>query len=186
MTIKDVVKIASVFLNRNDIKEYLDGQNGDVLEQTESDLSILVDLANVVINELACSYVSARKSEDVLPKNGRVYYKDLSESPLKILSVKDKNGVEISYGYSYEYISVKNIPLVIEYEFSPKSKGLEEDVCYLENQVPARVIAYGLTAEYSIVMGEFNQAVTWHKRYTDSIAQICLPQNKKIKTRGWL
>lgn len=186
MTIKDVVKLAAIFLNRKDINEYLDGQIDTPLEQTKNDVNTLANLANVVVNELACSYVPAKKSEDVLPNDERVCYKDLSERPLKILRVLDRKGVEQTYSYSYEFIRVKNIPLTIEYEYSPREKELDEEICYQEKDVPARVIAYGLVAEFSIVMGEFNQAVTWHKRYTDSIADICLPKNKNVKIRSWL
>ncbi len=186
MTIKDIVRTAAVLLDRTDIKDYLDGNFDGVAEETTQSLTTLTELANLVISELAESYIPAVKSEEVFASNNRIYYSTLSEKPLKILKVKDGFDNPIRFSYSPEYILTDRQNVIVEYEYLPTAKSLEDDICYSEREVSPRIIAYGLAAEYSIVMGEFNQAVTWHKRYTDGIATICLPENKNLKARSFV
>ncbi len=183
MTVKEILDIACTFINRLDAKEYFSSGNGS--EDVAKDGEVLIDLLNVVVNELACTYVPMISSEDVSAAGGRIYYKDLKEKALKIIKVTDRNNAEVDYKYAYQYITV-NLPFVtVFYEYSPKKVGIDDEVGYLEKDVPARVIAYGVAAEYLLVNGDFDEAVTWHKRYTDAIANICLPKNKKMAGRLW-
>ena len=183
MTVKEILDIACTFVNRIDVKNYFSSSDGS--EEAVKGSEIFIDLLNVVINELACTYVPMITSEELAVTNGRIYYKDLKEKAVKIIKVTDMNNCEVDYKYAYQYITV-DLPFVtVIYEYSPKKVGLNDEVGYLEKDVPARVIAYGVAAEYLLVNGDFDEAVTWHKRYTDAIASLCLPKNKKAAGRLW-
>lgn len=183
MTVKEILDVACTFVNRLDVKEYFSSGEGE--EQAVKDGGIFIDLLNVVVNELACTYVPMITSEDVSVAGGRIYYKDLKEKVLKIIKVTDSNNVEIDYKYAYQYITVDHSLVTVIYEYAPKKVGVNDEVGYLEKDVPSRVIAYGVAAEYLLVNGDFDEAVTWHKRYTDAIANLCLPKNKKVAGRLW-
>ena len=73
--------------------------------------------------------------------------------------------------------------VLVEYEYAPDKVGLDDEICYMEKDVPVRVIAYGVAAEYCITEGDFDQAVMWHKRYTDAISDICVPKNTRAAKR---
>ena len=184
MTVKEIVTLTATFLGRREIINLIK-KGEEAGESVGQSVEALVDLTNVVINELAFSYIPSIKIEDAVAKNRRVYYKDLSETALKIHNVYDMGGKKTNFSYTPEYIIVGADKVSVEYEYSPKAKTIDEDVCYMEKDVPARVIAYGVASEFCIVEGDFDQAVMWHKRYTDAIADICLPKNKTIAARRW-
>lgn len=183
MTVKEILDIACTFVNRLDVKDYFSNGNGD--EEAVKGGEVFIDLLNVVINELACTYVPMITSEDVVAIGGRIHYKDLKEKAVKILKVTDRNNTQIDYEYAYQYITVNQPCVTVFYEYSPKKVGIDDEVGYLEKDVSARVIAYGVASEYLLVNGDFDEAVTWHKRYTDAIASLCLPKNKKVAGRLW-
>ncbi len=186
MTIREIIRTASVLLDRTDVVNYLDESISDPSNETLQAIDTLKELANLVIKELAESYIPAVKVEDVTLSDNRLYYSALSATPLKILKVRNKSGEEIGFGYTPEYIIVDRSVVTVEYEYLPEYYALDDQTCYSEKDVSTRIIAYGLVAEYSIVMGEFNHAVSWHKRYTDGVAGICLPQNKNLRMRSFL
>ncbi|MBQ4097674.1 MAG: hypothetical protein IJC72_00050 [Clostridia bacterium] len=183
MTVKEILEIACTFVNRLDVKEHFSSGNGS--DEVAKEAGVFIDLLNVVVNELACTYVPMITSEDVSATGGRIFYKDLKEKALKIIKVTDRSNAAVDYKYAYQYITVDQSFVTVFYEYSPKKVGIDDEVGYLEKDVPARVIAYGVAAEYLLVNGDFDEAVTWHKRYTDAIAALCLPKNKKAAGRLW-
>lgn len=186
MTVKEILNIACTFVNRREVNSYLNGEgNVQSSQEVNECKDVLIDLINVVVNELACTYVPMITSEDVLVTGGRIYYKDLKNKALKIVKVTDKNNNEVDYKYAYKYITVDLPSVTVFYEYVPNKVGLYDEVGYLDKDVPARVIAYGVAAEYMLVNGDFDEAVMWHKRYTDAIATICVPKNKKAAGRLW-
>ena len=185
MTIRKIASMVATFIGWRELKNYIDTDEGYYGECVEKAKQTLTELTNVVINELACSYIPALTVEDVTSVNGRVYYNTLSKTPLKVIKVCDKFGNELAFSSSPEYITVGSLAVTVEYEYAPEAVGFNDNICYMEKDVPARVIAYGVTAEYCIVDGDFDQAVMWHKRYTDAVADICLPKNATVKRRSW-
>jgi hypothetical protein len=186
MTIREIVSKVATFIGWHELKAYVDENGGIFGECVEKAEKTLVELTNVVVNELACSYIPAITVEDVSVAGGRVWYKNLKKKPLKILKVRDSRGKELAFSSLPEYIMVDGETVSIEYEYSPDKAEMDDELCYMEKDVPARVIAYGVTAEYCIVDGDFDQAVMWHKRYTDAIADICLPKNVTARRRSWV
>ena len=185
MKIKDVIKITAALLGREDVTLYL-SSSGEAKESTLSAVNLMTTLANLVINELAGSYIPILKSEKVFATGGRIYYKNLSENALKIVRVIGEDGCEKDFSYSPSYITVPNGTYEVEYQYSPCNYGIDETIGYEEKDVPARVLAYGTAAEFCLTEASFEQAVTWHQRYADGIAKICLPSNSVIKKRSFI
>lgn len=185
MTIKEILKTVATVTSRKDLKEYLENGEGEISENTQETVNSLIELTNLVINELACSYIPSVTLEEVTPKAGRIYFKDLSKTPLKVLRVVDTAGSNLSFKIFPEFITVDMQKVLVEYEYAPDKVGLDDEICYMEKDVPVRVIAYGVAAEYCITEGDFDQAVMWHKRYTDAISDICVPKNTRAAKRRW-
>ncbi len=185
MTNNEVIKTVCRLANRQDVLDYIDGKT-DCSEETVKTFKTLTELVNLVVSELASSYIPMRKSEDATSSFNRVYYSALSEDLLKIISVKDMQGKEIDYVYSPEFITVGSSKVNIEYEYMPKPKKENEELGYSQKDLSTLTLAYGVLAEFAIVNGDFEEAVMWHKRFEDKIYLICAPKNKKIKTRSWV
>lgn len=187
MTVKEVLKTTAMLLGREDVSGYLDESNKDVGEDTLSSVNVLVGLVNLVISELSNSYIPLVKTETVSVSGGKVYFSTLSETALKIQKVFVGADREIDFSYHPEYITVDGqSEVMVQYEYLPSNRGLEDDVGYTERQVARRVLAYGTAAEFCITEGSFDKAVMWHERYVEELKSICLPTNSKIKTRSWV
>ena len=184
MTVKDIISYVMVNLNRDYLKEYEEkGQNAS--EQTLKGINDLVTLTNLVINELACSYIPLKKREKVTVTNGKVYYNTLSENVLKIIKFTDYLGNESQAKQYFDYAEVDGTASYIEYEYLPTTYGLTDVIGYQDKDISARALSYGVTAEFLLTEANFEQAVFWRKRYEDEVSSIVCPKNRKIKGRDF-
>ena len=185
MKIKEIVKSSALMLGRENVVNYLCGnQTPTASEDTISEVERLTALTNLVISELAASFVPIAVLEKAQVSNGRIYFNTLKETPLKILDVLDNTDNSVSFVQYPEFISVSNGDRVL-YEYLPKEKTIEQDCPYEERIVPSRVLSYGVASEFCITEGEFEQAVMWHKRYVDALEDIIIPKNRQAKNRRW-
>ncbi len=184
MNVKEIIKISCLLLNKQNVLDYLSGGSPD--SATLSTVANMSSLCNLVINELACTYVPMTKQEKVNFQSGKVYYTDLTERAVRIIDVTDTNGNSTPYQVTAEYVKCNYNASNIEYEFIPPNYDLEDEFSFSNPKVNARVLAYALCAEYCITEARFDEAVTWHKRYVDEICEICFPKNKSIKQRSWV
>ncbi len=183
MYIKDILKACALQLGKESVLTYLNGDQTNLA--TLVTINNMTSLLNLVISELASTYVPMIKQEAVDVKEQKIYYTDLSERALSVLSVKDSSGKELRYKIFPEYIYLSASTAVVEYEFSPPNYDLIDSVKFSKPEVDERVLSYGLNAEVCISEGRFEEAITWHRRYVDALATICRPKNAKIKQRRW-
>lgn len=218
MRLKEIIKNTAIMVNVPDVLRYVDEEcalsdewadgmeyedqwiveewwndgyyndGTEISAETYEKLNIFVNLTNLVINELACTYVPMVIEEQLSFVNGKAFYKDFSKKAVKILGVKDMSGVELEFVDKAEYLQVPfsvNQTLIVEYQYSPDNYSILDKIGYTEKDISARVIAYGVASEYFINQGNFEQAVIYHKRYVDEISLLTLPKNSKIKQRRW-
>ena len=185
MQIKDIIKMAALMSNRKEIIDYIDGNTQNVGVETPTQVDNMVGLTNLVINELATTYIPMVKTKTVNSVGGKIYYSRLDDKILKIRSVFLNDGTSVNFTQMPEYILLNHLTVTVEYEYSPPTYLIDQEIGYAEKDVPARVIAYGLLAELAISEGRFDDAVTFHKRYVSSIELLCLPKNSMIRKRSW-
>lgn len=185
MTIKEIIQSAMLLLNRNYLDEYV-GQGSNADKEVFENIDKLIKLSNLVINELACTYVPMVKTETPLNVSNKLYFKDLSEKAMEILSVKDLAGSEIDFKHHHTYIKAEKSIGQITYRFSPKDFSLEEEIDFWEIPISARSLSYGLCAEFLLTEASFDQALSFRKRYVDDVALLICPKNRVIKERCWL
>lgn len=186
MQIKDIIKIAALMINRKEIIDYIDEINSDKIGvETPSLVENMIGLSNLVINELATTYIPMVKTKKVNSEKGRIYYSNLGDKVLKIRSVYLDDGKSLDFTLMPEYILINHATVYVEYEYSPPTYLIEQEIGFTEKDVPARVLAYGLLSELAISEGRFDDAVAFHKRYVNSIELLCVPKNSMIKQRSW-
>lgn len=184
MTVKDIIKLTAVLLGRENIVLYNHDDKAD--SNTLYQVDVLTRCTNLVVNELASTYVPMIKREQVNSNGGKVNFSELSENALKILKVYDVNGNELECKFHPEYLQANKSVGEILYRYIPSNYGYTDIMGYKETEVPARIIAYGVTAEYCLTERMFEDACAWHKKYMDGIAEICSPKNVTLKKRSFV
>lgn len=184
MTVKDIMRTVATLVGREDVVKYL-LKESEGNEEVLSDIDLLTRLINIVVSELACSYVPMVAREKIEVKNGKFYFKDLTKTPLSVKNVYDYYGNQTAYSVTGEYIKT-DLGVQIEYTILPSNYGLEDQLGYTEKDISPIILAYGTAAEYSISKGCFDEAVTWHNRYVNALSEVCLPKNKMVKQRSWI
>ena len=185
MTVKDIIKISATQIGREDVVDYLDGKTTSASEQTVKDVDRLLRLCNLVINELACSFIPMRITQTLNSEDGKVYYENLNFNPLEILAVYDSNGKDVMGKVYSRFVTVTEKRVTVEYSCFPPKYQLEDEIGYTPDQIPERVLSYGLSAEFAISEGCFKDAVMWHDRYADAVYNLCKPKNQTVKKRVW-
>ena len=183
MKIKNVIRISALLLNKPNVISHIDGKQTD--ENTIATVNAMLDLANLVINELASTYVPMIKNETVSIQSGKVYYTDLTERASRIISVTDLSGNDIAYKNDAKCVYVQSGNVIIQYEFFPRDYDLEQEFFFSKEQVTERILSYALCAEECLREARFDEAVSWHTRYVQEISLICCPKNSHIKQRRW-
>ncbi len=185
MKLKEVVKNSAYLLNREHVVKYIDGDdvdNRDAKEQTET----FVFCANLVINELASSFFSMKKTEKMNAENGRIKYTAFSETPMEIVSVENESCEEIPYANDGDALKVKAERCAVTYKYLPPTYGLKDEVNFEDKRVSARTLAYGVVAEVCLIERAFDESVSYRKRYSEEISKLILPKTKSVKARRWM
>ncbi len=180
----DVVKNVAILLNRQNVINFLQNQGenfGDAEEQTNQILSAV----NLVVSELASSYIPMVKRESVRVEGNKIAIANLSERAIEIVDVTDQNSHPLKYFTRGFYIEVDAETAVVEYKYLPSNYGINENIEFIDARVTPRIIAYGACAETCLMERSFNESVTWRKRYTDEICKLVPPKSKTIKKRRW-
>ena len=186
MKIKDVILAVCTYLNKTEITDYLSGKNDVPSAEVLMQVDILTRLTNLVVNELACSFVPMKTREKVNVVNGKVLIASLTKSALKILSVTDETGVQKTFIVDGENVLTYGDTVEVEYSYLPENYGLDCVIGYADNDVPLSVLSFGVCAEYCLTEWRFEEAVMWRERYSDALKSFTLPSSKKIKGRAWL
>ncbi|MCQ2400141.1 MAG: hypothetical protein MJ072_06510 [Clostridia bacterium] len=184
MTIRDILKISAVYLGREDLIAYFNDSTAGNVSLAEVDS--FVKCANFVINELATEYVPIKTTEGCDSTNGQILYSSLSATPLDILNVYDAFGNSLEFKTTPLYVKTSPSAVRIEYSYVPVEYSLNDTVAYTENTLPARVIAYGVTAETCLIDGKYREAEIWDKRFKDSILNVIIPKRSVMKGRCWM
>lgn len=184
MTLKEIVKISSVFLGRQRVTDYLE-KGGETDDLTLNTIDTLTRLANMVIRELNDGFLPMVKQEELEVKDGRLYFSSFSERVTEILSLTDKNGDTPLCKFKSEYIELSESQVIVEYKYLPSVYGLEDVVGYKDSEISEVVLAYGVTAEFCLTEKNFDESLMWHERYSEAINRIIKPKNATIKRRSF-
>ncbi|HEY8419524.1 MAG TPA: hypothetical protein VIL03_03730 [Clostridia bacterium] len=179
MVLKDILIQTATLLKLDNVlslKE-LGGEGED--EQAKKDLELLKTCVNLIINEIASDYVPLSTVEEVLVKNSKIPYVNLSKTALNIKSVKDSYGQKRYFKIypSYIYTDCEGVCRV-EYTYLPAYvENLDEQTEYQNSKITARIISYGAAREYCLIMSMYEDAQSWDARFKESLASACRQNN---------
>lgn len=184
MTIKEIISTASTIVGRQDVYNHLNKTattNNETLQTVEK----MVNLINMVIEELAGTFIPMVVKQKMTSNSGKFYYVNFSKKPVEILGVYSEKDQPINYNQTAEYLEVNCNTVYVEYSYIPPVYNVNSEIGYDNNQISPSTLVYGLLAEYCVVMGAFDEAVMWHDRFVSGVKEKRTVRNSKIKGRCW-
>lgn len=209
MKVKDVISLACVFLNKQELLETSlfvaeDASNSPISEvsttQTESEtqtvasptdeerkeIDLLVRCLNLVVGEICCDYIPLVEREVVEVENGKFEFSNLNKIAMEILAIRNEAGDKIRCKLNPSFVALPNGKYEIEYSFVPAALTLDDDMPSFYCRVPDRVFAYGVAMEYSLLSSLYDEMDIWQTRFRDGL-EIATQKHseKRLPRRGW-
>ncbi len=185
MKLSDIIKTTAMYLGRNDVISYLE-DTSTTRTATANVLELINNLtrcSNLVINEIASSYIPMYKEENFEVNNGKILFTSFTESVSGIVEVFDEFGVNVSYKVFPEHIEVNESNVKVKYKYLPSNYSIDEEIGYTENIVPSRIIAYGTASEYCLLERSYQESLMWRNRFNDGLSVLLTPKNGLVKNR---
>ena len=75
---------------------------------------------------------------------------------------------------------------VVKYAVRPTVLSMDDEVA-LPPKITCRILCYGIIAEYYLISGMFEEAVTWDKRFKDALCAYSHGRKEhRVKQRRWM
>ncbi|MDE5789055.1 MAG: hypothetical protein K2H78_01425 [Clostridia bacterium] len=188
-------QIESAALQNGALQHKVYGADG---EQTAVETHVLSDevkrlkrafltYLNAVLDELARGYFPLDTEEEMSSESGAYAFADFLKAPLKINRVTEaQNPVEWHISPNYLHTKAKNI--TVFYEYVPPALGEDDEFFYPVFAVSARLVEYGMAAEYFLVAGDGTGYSAWESKYRNEIENLLSRSSVKdrIPPRRWI
>lgn len=186
MRVRDIVASALKLIGRAELDHDLLCPSQSTEEDAEEVVDTLMYCFNAVEDELARKYIPLVASEEMSSDNNRFLYSAFKHCPIKIRRVT-VNNKPVTFDMFTKYMSVQAKKIVVEYEYAPKRKTIEDDSEY-DDGVGEYLIALGIASEYSIINGEAEMADRWENKYRAQLDKVqrALPVCANIPPRRWV
>ncbi len=187
MTVREVLTMATQFLSIEDeMKDYI---SSDDYTSGNKQFLTLYNALNLVYQELASDYYPLTKTQKIDVQNNKIFFSDLGENVLDVLSIKSSfDGLSYKFRVceDYLYVGAKG-EVEIVYSYIPTKLFANDSIENFGGRISPRTFALGVVYEYCFVSGLYEDAAMWHKRFCDSIkAGSTKRKNIIIKERGWV
>lgn len=169
MLIKDVIISVLRILGRNELASAV--EDGAALNAEEKEtVTTLLYCFNAVESEIAVNYIPLTESKELESATGQYFLFLLDHVPSKIIRVT-AGGKEVEYELYPEYITTAEKAVVIEYEYHPSKKTMDDSSDY-GAEIGERAFACGVAAEYCLINGETDAADIWEKKYRQAVDKV--------------
>lgn len=191
MTVKEVVALAAGCLGREDLLSALDKGEDEISEEEKLECDALLRCYNFTENEVALDYCPIRREDRVEITENKIYYTELSQAPVNIRKV-------VCGGYLARFVTYPAYILMsddrqgsalVVYDCIPCTKNAfdEQSEFSEESGISARLLAYGVAAQYCLVNGENGRAALWDKKFRDALrAKNIFRRTVRVRSRRWV
>ena len=184
-TVENVVRLAARMIGLEErTDEYFDG---NPTEETSRIVQGLVNCFNLVENELAVDYLPLVCEETLsTDEKGYIEYARLSKKVAYIICVRDGFGRTVNAKRMPTHLALAEGEYVVRYAALPAEKTVE-DCCEYETGASARLMAYGVAAEYCLHKGLYAEHAAWDKKYKEALLIACKCRGVgRLKERAWI
>ena len=182
MKVKECVEKAAMLLGiADDVCAYLE----DGYEPGEEGAQRLLKCFNLVENELALDYLPLFAEQKVVNENGKVDFLLLQKNAVRIVSVKNEAGESVKFRLFPKYLETPKGALTIVYSYIPPEKQMGDESDYVTLSV--RLFAYGMAMNYALLMGLYEEAAVWEKKYKEALeAAYRIRGAAVVRSRRWV
>jgi hypothetical protein len=164
-----------------EVQAYVEKGNSEGKANAE----LLLHAFHMVENELAVDYFPLT-TEETRVSTGKLLFISLAHEAVRVLKVENENGEELPFTMQANGIVLPKGRVKITYTYAPKAKSFKDDgdFYYL---VTARLIAYGILAEFTLSTGRYAEWAIWDKKYKNAIESAYHAQpGGWMRTRRWV
>ena len=189
MTIKNILKIACLFLGKENIVNVLNLEDYETASDSEkSEVQFLISCLNLVYEEVATDYIPLYVRENVSLDDNKILIKSLSKKLLEVISIKDRNGYKVKYKNFPNHLEVDGVASEILYRYQPDEiSKIDDEIECFSNKITEKVFAFGVAMEYCFIQGLYDDAQIWEKRFKDALlVRASKKSNMKLPVRRWI
>ncbi|MCL2255828.1 MAG: hypothetical protein FWC11_03100 [Firmicutes bacterium] len=192
ITYRDCVRQAAINLQLDDVITALQGTSnnfGGASADVVGEIERLTNCAKMTAIEIASDYIPLTREEETRSQNQRVRLSSLMERVSSVVAVRQgTQNVNFSLSHDEILLPFDGVFSVV-YNFIPPfgNPNLSEQIPWNHAKVNERTLSFGIACEYCILMGMFDEALLWDKRFKDALFKANIEKaEKKIKRRRWL
>ena len=152
----------------------------------EGNENTLLLCLNNCLDEIACEYAPSYVTEKAVSYGGIISFSSLSNEVADVVNVTGDNG-NVPFEVRANGIYLENNGIyVVKYAVRPTVLSIDDEVA-LPPKITCRILCYGIIAEYYLISGMFEEAVTWDKRFKDALCAYSHGRKEhRVKQRRWM
>lgn len=186
MTAKDVICEALNLVGREDAAQAISG-GGDLTEEVTRLKRACLTYLNAALDELARGYFPLDCEEELTSEDGRFAFADFARPPLEVSRVTSQKG-KVKWRLSPDYLIADKPRVLVRYTYAPYPLNEDDEFSYPAYAVGARLVEYGMIAEYYLVLGDAASSSAWESKYRNEIENLlsrCRLRGR-IPPRRWI
>ena len=187
--LKDLIYLASFYLNLDDVSDYLTNIEDDSNIEAPTDLSVLINLANLSIRRIVKDYKPLYREEfKKSDENCFIAFSDLSKEVCAIKNVTTLDRLPVTFRILENNIKV-GVPsgdYLVKYSYYPSELTDLNDSLILPDGVNKEAVCFSMCCDYLTIKRLYDDADVFETKFKESLVRG-LRANKEIKvaSRGW-
>ena len=182
MTLSQILVLSAHMLDDGDLATAC----GGVVDASQQDkVNLLISCANQVNSILATDYVHIFKTKTISSTNGKISMSSIDSNGIVGICYVKQGGVDVDWEIVDGALSTVSGSVKIKYMSQPTTLSNLTDLVNDFPQLSARILAYGVTAEYLFIKGNIEDAESWNIRFKSAINGIQRSKNLVMHTRRW-
>lgn len=189
MTTKQVLNLSAIFLGKEELlnSPYFTGEDAEPDEDDERELKVLLKCLNLIVNEISTDYLPIYKQKELKISEKHIKLTEIDENIYQIVKITDKYGVNLKFKIINGELLVDSDFIKIVYTSFAQQCFLDGDVENFNNLMPDRVLAYGVSMEYSFMNSLYDDAKIWESRYKNALLILSAKKhNLNMPARRWI
>lgn len=179
MTVREILKESALLMGEELLALALEQKEESKDEEIKRKQALLLTSYNAVQNDIALNYQPLEILTEV--KDKILAFENLNPYPLKVLAVYDEFGNKIPFKVEDKTVRAKSNPSKIRYNYIPSDCGIEDDFAYLNQTVGKWAFIYGVSAQYCLSEGRYEEAINWESRYRQLSSVMKPYTHKRLK-----
>ena len=188
MKVLEILRLASRQMQLDNVLSMLNEEEVASAETTR-DINTLTRALNMVVQDIAYTYISLVNTEKLSVTDGKLYYISLEKPIIDIISITTTHGNKLkgkAYPDSIE-LPIKEGNVTISYSYAPEVlTELTQEVPSFNNKLNADTLSFGTCAEYLFMLGVYDDARMWESRFKNNLfVSQSTKREVRMPERGW-